>query len=202
MEYYPYSGLSHTLRVRDEIAHVRISDAVRGAPAAVMEALAAILLARVYRRRVPLQMAREYRAFAVTTLASHKMRRLRRQRARHRGTIAQGNSHNLETLYDRLNGEYFGGRLRRPHLAWSGRAWRRQLGCFDGALGQILINRRLDRAEVPEFVVEYVLYHEMLHQKHPLRLAAHCRLESHSAAFRREERRYAHFHRAMRYLKR
>jgi hypothetical protein len=202
VEFYPYAGLTHTVRLRNDIAHVRVSDVLRGAPVPVMEGVAAILLARLYRRRVPLAMARDYRAFATTALMSRRMQQLRRKRARHRGTIPQGNCHDLDALYERLNQAYFGERMRRPRLAWSVRTWRRQLGCFDGALGQILLNRRLDREDVPEFAVEYVLYHEMLHQKHPLRLAAHCRLQSHSPAFRREERRFAHYDRAMRFLKR
>jgi hypothetical protein len=202
VEFYPYAGLTHTVRLRNEIAHVRVSDVLRTAPTTVMEGVAAILLSRLYKHRVPSAMAREYRAFAATALMSRKMQQLRRRRARHRGTIPQGNCHDLEVLYERLNREYFGGEMRSPRLAWSIRGWRRQLGCFDGALDQILLNRRLDREDVPEFAVEYVLYHEMLHQKHPLHLAAHCRLQSHSPSFRREERRFAHYDRAMRFLRR
>ena len=52
------------------------------------------------------------------------------------------------------------------------RAWRTQLGCFDPALNQIVLNRRLDHGAIPEYVVAYVLYHEMLHQKHPMSLRA------------------------------
>lgn len=202
MEFYPYACLTHTVRLRNDVAYVRVSDVLRGAPVPVMEAVAATLLARLYQRRVPLALARDYRAFATNALMSRRMQRLRRKRARTRGTIPQGKCHNLDILYERLNRQYFGGGMRRPLLAWSARAWRRQLGCFDGALGQILLNRRLDREDVPEFAVEYVLYHEMLHQKHPLRLAAHCRLQSHSPAFRREERRFALYDRAMRFLRR
>lgn len=189
------------MRLRDEVAHVRISDVLRNAPTAVMEAVAAILLARLYRRQTPISMAQDYRAYATNALMSRRMRQLRQRRARHRGLGPEGHSHNLNAIYDRLNREYFGGEMRQPRLGWSARAWRRQLGCFDGALEQILLNRRLDREDVPEFAVEYVLYHEMLHQKHPLRLA-HCRLQSHSPAFRREERRYGHYDRAVRFLKR
>jgi hypothetical protein len=202
VEFYPYAGLTHTVRVRNETAHVRVSDVLRGAPTAVIEGIAAILLARLYKRRAPVEMQLDYRSFAATALMSSRMQRLRKRRARNRGTVSRGRWHDLNMLYDRLNAAYFGGEMRRPSLAWSVRAWRRQLGCFDGALGQILLNRRLDREDVPEFAVEYVLYHEMLHQKHPLRLVAHCRLQSHSPAFRREERRYAHYQRAARFLKR
>jgi predicted metal-dependent hydrolase len=88
-----------------------------------------------------------------------------------------------------------------PRLAWSNRSWRTQLGCFDPALSQIVMNRCLDRPGVPEYVVAYVLYHEMLHVKHPVRFA-HCRRESHSAGFRKEEKRFAEYDLAMRFLAR
>jgi len=86
-------------------------------------------------------------------------------------------------------------------LGWSARVWSSQLGCFDPALGQIVINRQLDGRDVPEFVVAYVLYHEMLHQKHPLRFAR-CRRQSHSPEFRRQERLFADYQRAMNFLRR
>jgi hypothetical protein len=50
-------------------------------------------------------------------------------------------------------------------------------------------------------VVAYVLYHEMLHQKHPVRFVR-CRRESHSAKFRAEEKRFAEYDRAVKFLKR
>jgi hypothetical protein len=74
-----------------------------------------------------------------------------------------------------------------------------ELGCFDPALNQIVINRVLDRRDVPEYVVSYVLYHEMLHQKHPVKFGR-CRRESHSLQFRREERQFSDYARAMKFL--
>jgi hypothetical protein len=49
--------------------------------------------------------------------------------------------------------------------------------------------------------VEYVLFHEMLHVKHPLR-AARCGIEAHSLKFRLEEKRYANYERARKFLDR
>jgi len=49
--------------------------------------------------------------------------------------------------------------------------------------------------------VEYVLFHEMLHVKHPTRRSG-CSLVSHSREFRAEEKRFAEFDRARRVLDR
>jgi predicted metal-dependent hydrolase len=75
------------------------------------------------------------------------------------------------------------------------------LGCFDPALKQIVLNCRLDREAVPEYVVAYVLYHEMLHLKHPMKFAR-CRRQSHSRRFRKEEKIFRYYDRAMKFLER
>ncbi len=100
-----------------------------------------------------------------------------------------------------LNARYFENVLERPQLGWSSRAWKSQLGCFDPALRQIVLNRQLDSDAIPEYVVAYVLYHEMLHLKHPMKFAR-CRRESHSPEFRREEKIFADYARAMKFLER
>ncbi len=163
VELYPYANLAHTMRLRQETAHVRLSDILRDAPVPVIEAAAAILLAQ---------------------MIVHNPR---------------GVAHDLEPMFAVINLEYFDGNLHRPRLGWSTRPWRSQFGCFDPSLDQIVMNNRLDRAEVPSYAVELILYHEMLHVKHPLRAAA-CGLQAHSAEFRAEEKRFKHYERARKFL--
>ena len=61
--------------------------------------------------------------------------------------------------------------------------------------------RRMDRPGVPRLAVEYVLFHEMLHVKHPTRRSG-CSLVSHSREFRDEEKRFAEFEQARKVLDR
>jgi len=201
VEYHPYADLTHTIRLREDTAHVRLSDVLRGAPQLIFEAAASILLGRLYRRR-PLAMLLEvYRQFSYAPATRRKLLALRQRRARRAAQAPAGTHHDLNPLFERLNRKYFEDSLPKPRLGWSARAWRSQLGCFDPALGQIVINRELDGREIPEYVVAYVLYHEMLHLKHPMRFAR-CRRESHSAKFRKEEKRFADYNRAMKFLNR
>ncbi|MGH9573319.1 MAG: SprT-like domain-containing protein [Candidatus Acidiferrales bacterium] len=201
VEYHPYTDLTHTIRLRDETAHVRLSDALRDAPQTVIEATAAILLGRLYRRRPPMALIEAYRQFSYARATRSRLLRLRRKRARRSEHRPAGAHHDLDPLFAALNSQYFDGALAKPRLGWSKRVWRTQLGCFDPALKQILINRQLDHPGVPECVVAYVLYHEMLHVKHPMKFAR-CRRESHSPEFRKEEKRFADYAPAMRFLKR
>jgi hypothetical protein len=201
VEFYPYAGLAHTIRLREHAAHVRLSDALRHAPADVIEAAAVILLSRILRRRTPRESLETYRRFALAPATRRRVDKLRRTRARPavRDSGPKGEAHNLASMFSRLNRRYFAGRLRRPRLGWSRRDWRTQLGCFDPALDQIILNRRLDRAPVPAFVVEYVLFHEMLHVKHPLH-ATRCHMQAHTREFLQEEKRFPHHAAARRFL--
>ncbi len=201
VQFYPYANLVHTIRLRKDTAYVRLSDVMRSAPPVTLEAAASLLLARLYRRRVPREQLEIYRRYTLSERTRQRVLRVRRGRGRRVENGARGEFHDLARMFGNLNQRYFARRLRRPKLGWSSRAWRRQLGCFDPGLDQIVINRRLDRSDVPDFAVECVLFHEMLHVKHPMRAAA-CGLQSHSAEFRREERRFVGFERARRFLER
>jgi hypothetical protein len=201
VELYPYSNLSHTLRLRRDVAHVRLSDILHEAPLSVIEAAAAILLGQMYRRRVPPELRQAYREFVLAHGTRRRIARVRRKRARRIADHPRGLVYDLEPMFGLLNQEYFGGRLRRPHIGWSRRVWRSQFGCYDPALDQIVMNKRLDRPDVPAYAVEFILYHEMLHVKHPLRAAA-CGLQAHSREFRAEEKRFAHYARAQKVLRR
>jgi hypothetical protein len=201
VEYHPYADLSHTIRLREDVAYVRLSDVLRSAPHLVVEAIAAILLGRLYRRRPPADLLEIYRLFSAAGSTRKQIAANRRRRARRMEHLPAGSHHNLEPLFDALNQAYFESSLPRPRLGWSRRAWRSQLGCFDPALNQIILNRQLDQEKVPAYVVAYVLFHEMLHVKHPVRFVS-CRRESHSRPFRKDEKGFTDYARAMRFLAR
>ena len=201
VEFFPYANLAHSIRLRHDTACVRLSDLLRNAPLEVLEAAAAILLSRLYRRRLPAEISELYRKYAQARATRRKLHALRQTRARRKMKPPRGRIHDLEPLFEELNRDYFSGNLPKSKIGWSTHRWRSQLGIFDPALDQIIINSALDRPNVPEYAVAYVLFHEMLHRKHPIKLAR-CRLEAHSREFRLEEKRFSDCARAMKFLKR
>ena len=201
VEFYPYSCLVLTMRRRDEVVFVRFSDLLRRAPLAVPQGSAALLLARVYRRKAAAALVQPYLDYARSNRTRARMHCMRRRRVRPDATSPRGNQFDLEKIFAELNAKYFAGQLHRPHMGWSTRSWRRQFGCYDPGPNQILLNRCLDRPNVPRCAVEYVLFHEMLHVKHPTRRSV-CTLVSHSREFRAEEKRFPEFARARRILDR
>ena len=199
VEFYPYSSLVLTIRRREDAIYVRLSDLLRRAPLPVFEGAAALLLARVFRRRAPRELVEPYLAYARSDRTRRRITRMRRGRVQISSTGPQGRHFDLQTLFDELNTKYFAGALQRPHIGWSAKKWRRQFGCYDPGPNQILLNRRMDHPRVPQVAVEYVLFHEMLHVKHPTRRSG-CTLLSHSPEFRAEEKRFPEFARARKVL--
>jgi hypothetical protein len=199
VEFYPYASLVLTIRRREDVVYVRFSDLLRRAPLAVLEGAAALLLARVYCRMAPRQLVEPYLNYARSDRTRTRISQMRRGRVRLASAGPRGRHFDLEKMFEHLNERYFAGSLQRPHIGWSMRNWRRQFGCYDPGPNQILLNRRMDHPRVPRVAVEYVLYHEMLHVKHPTRRSG-CSLVSHSSEFRAEEKRFAEFDRARRIL--
>jgi predicted metal-dependent hydrolase len=201
VEFYPYSSLVLTIRRREDGLYVRFSDLLRRAPLSVLEAAAALLLARIYRRRAAKSLIEPYLAYARSDRTRGRISRMRGDRVQPAQSDPQGEHFDLSEMFDELNARFFRGELQRPRIGWSAKSWRRQFGCYDPGPNQILLNRRMDRVGVPRYAVEYVLYHEMLHVKHPTRRSG-CSLVSHSKEFREEEKLFPEFERARKVLDR
>src|SRR6266513_2306110 len=121
VEFYPYASLVLTIRRREEVVYVRFSDLLRQAPLAVWEGAAALLLARVYRRKASGALTRAYREYARSDRTRSRMNQMRRGRVRLAATNPRGDHFDLDKLFDELNGKYFAGQLQRPHIGWSAR---------------------------------------------------------------------------------
>ncbi len=201
VEFYPYCSLVLTIRRREELVYVRFSDLLHRAPLPVLEAAAALLLSRVYRRRAPKDLIAPYLEYSRSDRTRSRINHMRRRRIRPAPMGPRGQHFDLGKVFDELNSRYFEGKLSRPYIGWSNRSWRRQFGCYDPGPNHILLNRRMDHPAVPPFAVEYVLYHEMLHVKHPTRRSG-CSLVSHSPEFRAEEKLFPQFERARKVLDR
>lgn len=197
--YYPYAGLNHTIRVRSGRVHVRLSDLFKDAPMGVHRALAFILVSKLLRRKAPPFYEKVYRDYACAPEVMRASELARRQRGRKMISSARGHVYDLERMFRRLNQRYFEGELERPTLTWSQRRTRTILGHHDGAHDTIVISKTLDSEDVPEWFVEYILYHEMLHIKHPARLI-NGRRYYHTKAFRTEEQRFPFYREAQQWL--
>jgi predicted metal-dependent hydrolase len=195
IEFYPYVGINNRIRLRGETILVRISDVLRDAPLEIHQALAEILLRKLYRKKIPADVSKTFNDFVKQTEIRQKSTATRKERGRKILRGAQGKHYDLDEIFNLLNEMYFENLIPKPALTWSTKSTYRMLGHYDPTHQAISISQSLDDPRVPSIVIGYVVYHEMLHIKHPTRFE-NGRRYSHTPAFRRDEREYLYFEEA------
>lgn len=111
-----------------------------------------------------------------------------------------GQNHDLLNLFNKLNKEYFHQQLDQPRIMWSARRSKRRLGYYDPQSDTITINRRFDSQDTPQILVEYILYHEMLHKSLGIR-EVNGRRYAHTNVFKKAEKRFKDYQRAEKLIK-
>jgi predicted metal-dependent hydrolase len=201
VEFFAFANINNTIRLREGKLLVRLSDLLEGAPDTVFRAIAHILLAKMYRKPIEREYAARYRRYVASHAIASKAHLVRQIRGRKRIESAQGRTYDLEKIFDDLNTRFFHGLLARPQMTWSRDHARNSLGHYDPAHNAIVVSRVFDQPRVPHYAVEYIVYHEMLHLKHPVRLRGNRRCV-HSAEFQAEEKVFPHLRQAHEFLKR
>ncbi len=112
---------------------------------------------------------------------------------------AQGAHHDLNAAFDRVNRRHCGGGMARPHLKWSRTPMRSKFGHYDLLEDTVVVNVSLDDARVPAYVVDFIVYHELLHKSLGIRMV-NGRRRAHTTAFRDAERAYPRYQEIRRFL--
>ncbi len=186
VEFRRFASANSLIRLKDNRLHVKITDLLEGAPAPVLEALAYLLLGKLFRREVPSIYAHRYRLYMNRRDVRRSLHLVRQMRGRKLLRGPKGETFDLEEIFEDLNLRHFNGLLARPALSWSVRPSRSVLGHYDPSHNAIIISRLLDSQEAPRLAVEYVLFHEMLHLRHPVEHNG-SRRRVHTSEFRRAE---------------
>lgn len=201
VEFCAFANANSFIRLEKGQIHARLSDVMRDAPAPVMEALAVILLSKLYRKPVPAAHKHRYRLYLNRRDVRRQLERIRRERGRKQIAGAQGHAYDLVELFEDLNLRFFGGMMARPELGWSVRPSRTTLGHYDPSHHAIVLSRILDSPEVPRLAVEYVMFHEMLHLRYPVEHGG-IRRRVHTREFRAAEKQFPRLAEAKEMLKR
>lgn len=112
---------------------------------------------------------------------------------------AQGRVHNLDQSFRRVNKAYFGVSLSRPRLVWNRTLTARKFGHYQQSLDTVMLSISLDDPGVSPDLIDFVMYHELLHKKHGAVMVDGRRLV-HSRPFRAEERRFPDYDNAVKSL--
>ena len=201
IEFFAFANVNNTIRLRRGKLLVRLSDLLEGAPDTVLRAIAHILLAKMYRQPIDRSHAARYRRYVGSHEIVRKAHLVRQMRGRKRLQSARGHFYDLEEVFEDLNTRFFHGLMARPRLSWSPTKTRRILGHYDPAHNAIIISRIFDHPGMPRYVLDYIMYHEMLHLKHPVRLRGSRRCV-HSPEFQAEEKLFPRVTEANAFLKR
>lgn len=201
VRFYPYIGINHTIRLRGGKIFVRLAEICEDAPLNAQKALAFILVAKLLRKKVPPLAAQIYQSFVKSGEMQQKAIENKRARGRKIITSSKGNVYDLDEIFRRLNQTYFGDSIEKPTLSWSARKTYRILGHHDSTHRTIIISRSLDDVKIPNYVVEFVVFHEMLHILHPTTLRSGRRY-NHTPQFRRDEKKFIHFREAEDWIER
>ena len=141
-----------------------------------------------------------YRRYVSSHDITAKAQLVRQVRGRKRIDSAQGQAYNLDEVFEALNRQFFYGLLARPQMTWSRsqarKVWRITIlrTMQSWSAGSSIIVR------VPRCAVEYIVYHEMLHLKHPVKLRGSRRCV-HGPEFQAEEKLFPELDKAKLFLK-
>jgi hypothetical protein len=112
---------------------------------------------------------------------------------------AKGRAHDLDESFERVNRKYFGGNMEKPTIVWNRTLTMRKFGHYQPGRDLLMISLSLDDDKVATYVIDFVMYHELLHKKHGA-TAVNGRRQAHSPAFRADERQFAQFDEATHHL--
>ena len=173
----------YRLKQKNRIILLEINESFISAPRVIKELLCSAALGG--RRSKKNHLLKEY-----TKSQEYRKISLAMQSDKNVNQISQqGRIYDLDEIFENLNQKYFNGVMKRPRLTWSTRRSRRRLGYYHPESDAITISRSLDDLSVQLLLIEYILYHEMLHKSLGIR-ESNGRRYAHTREFKNAEKRF------------
>lgn len=194
--YYPFKEFKTTWQRVGTNASFKVTDYLKGAEEAVLQDFAGCLFTRIQRQRREV-----YTSKVRDFLRSEEFVRLNQEkylkRSRNLTLSSFGTTYDLEVLLNSLRRKSLVQNGEGTFLSWTDRPNRFRMGYCSVLMRVVAISSALDSTVVPDFVAEYVLYHEMLH----LDTGTDSLRSYHDAEFKRRERLYPRWREAENWLK-
>ncbi len=194
--FYPYAGLKSTIRLLDGTINGKVSDGYNAADLKTLTGLALDLMIKLFRIRNIGETASDYlsefkKLDGKGMYGLHESLRMRRGRERPLNSV--GNKYDLEKLLEKVlidNSQVFEG-VSRQSIVWSKHSSRRRLAFYDSAFSQIVVSKKFDSKAFPQYFLEYLIYHELLHAKHDVKYGG--RRKVHHAEFKADEKKFPRY---------
>ncbi|MFH0939229.1 MAG: hypothetical protein V1899_08110 [Planctomycetota bacterium] len=184
--------------VHTALAHVKFHIVFRRAPEIVLLQAARIILTRRRGRRVIER--NSYDAF-VRAIPATDFELPGAPRGRRQAFSVPGQYHSLTQSFQRMNREYFQSQLTQPELCWSPARARRLLGSYQERRDRVIISQLFDSPHTPSYVLDYLMYHELLHKFLGIGRRDDGRRSLHNREFRLLERKFRDYKAALKFLK-
>ena len=170
------SRLYHSVRIRGRAIIVQISLTSLEMPDEYFSLLMKILFSRLAKKPV----LKTWKSQLLNYENNFQEKHTKPVKSNGRRLNPEGKYYNLSQIFQQLNRQYFKNNLSQPNIGWSQNKNRYRLGSYDHSQQKIIISKILDNRDIPEFVVDGIVYHEMLHQVHPIqkkngRRIIHCK---------------------------
>jgi len=201
VQFRKYANANSRIRLEDGHLKVDISDLLEGAPAPIQEALASILLAKLFRKSPEQGVLARYRRYLHRPDVRRTLHLVKQERGRKAFRDPEGKVYDLCVIFEALNMRYFHGLMARPQLGWSMKPSRTTLGHYDPSHNVIVLSSLLDSENAPELVVRFVVFHEMLHLRYPTQHRGSRRCV-HTEEFKQAEKQFERYGEAQLELKR
>ena len=181
-----HTGHLWRTRAAHKIVYLAVAEGFCGAPREVFEAVAQAATSRSSKARAVV------RTYAASDDFTEIVTALEMTTEQEEGA-ARGRHYDLDAVFVRVNGDHFANAMPRPRrLIWSSRITTRIMGYYQARSDTVMLSRTLDNTDVPQRVVDLVMYHELLHKQLGVRLS-NGRRQAHFAEFRQAERRFPDF---------
>lgn len=195
-----YANANSRIELEEGHLKVYISDLLEGAPAPIQEALAFILISKLFGKAPDRTISARYRRYLNRAEVRRTLHLVKQERGRKAFRQSKGTVYDLGAIFEEINLNYFHGLMARPQLGWSLKPSRTTLGHWDPSHNAIVITSLLDSEKTPELIIKFILYHEMLHLRYPTTHAG-ARRCVHTRAFKEAEKEFENYEKAKSDLK-
>ncbi|MFA5312804.1 MAG: hypothetical protein WC375_05715 [Methanomassiliicoccales archaeon] len=197
-EYVPFKEFKAVWTKRGDEVDLQVTDYMKGADQRILDEFAECMCRRILTKRSKELYTQTMRDWLQSEEFVTLNRRTYLKRSRNVAYSERGSVYDLKESMGRLMAEGMVPEISNSYITWTKRPNIQRMGYCSVIMRVVAISSALDSDRVPEFVSDYVLYHELLHLNDGLKaMGSH-----HDSAFRMRERAYPRWREAEVILKR
>ncbi len=199
LELKNFVGLKAVAKASGQKLHINASKELLLVAEDVAVGLGLSLLSKVFRRQLDADHAAYVNAFKEFASSEAAYRLFNAKRTERNLEKSINESQFLSQKMAEIIAKYGLKLNKQPRIRWSQNVSKRRLGLYDDALNCITITKRFSNSNVPEFVINYVIFHELLHAKFDLNFNEKHKI--HPPEFKEAEKRFEFYCEAKNWIK-